>query len=294
MLLLFGGLGAGLYAYRTAHRYVPEDIFLIAPLSDMYILNANSTASPINTDVIRISRGTAIVTAGDRQAQITTFFSDAEYFEINFMNFIEGGAWSESEEDIPLIILNEALAWYLFGGMDITGLIIRVEGDSFPYEKFYRIIGIVRTDDTFTAWLPKAAHSVNISALYLREYQYGAVDISRYIEGIGMRHRILLYAVWLYIIILLFMTKSFSLRIASLVCAVLLLAGINDILLWLPNLANPNASIFINLPPEEYLSYGLRRVSRLNGYANNGWIVGGVGFINLMLLSYTQWQKHLP
>ena len=68
------------------------------------------------------------------------------------------------------------------------------------------------------------------------------------------------------------------------------LVGVNDIILWLPNLADPNVSIFSSisnagaLPPDIYLSYGLSRINQLNLLGNFAWGAGAIGLINLTFI----------
>jgi len=35
------------------------------------------------------------------------------------------------------------------------------------------------------------------------------------------------------------------------------------------------------LPPEQYLGYGLSRLSRMNRYANCAWIIGAAALLNI-------------
>ena len=320
MLLITLVLIAGLYFYRAANRYFADGTLLIygrfyaADVEDIKIIFPNAAIS---------RRSQSLITRGDNQILSPVIFCDAEYFTIHFMEFIEGGPWHENENTFPLIILNEALAWYLFGGFDVTGLTVRID------EKFYQIVGIVRQGDRpmawlSTAWLPLLIYqnpNISITSLYVRQSPYNPVDgpanaryllerrlfrsaidytiidINRYVESIAMRYRILVYGIWLYILILLIkaatkhhgMTKkAIPLYLGAVIC-IAILTGINDILIWLPTLAESNISVFSGLsnaetiPPERYLSYGLQRVSQINRYANFIWIVGAAGLFSLII-----------
>ena len=252
-------------------------------------------------DAILTSRGHALVRFDERQAFTPVIFCDAGYFEIHFMNFIEGGPWHESEADIPFIVLNDRLAWYLFGGLNVTGMYVRI-GD-----EFFRIIGIVNQYDEYMAWLPRINSDMDITSMYIPtdspidtfaevhgilENGFAIVDINRYVESIRIRHRILLYCIWFWIMILLFLkAKDAFLLIpfaGGIAVAIMLLAGINNILLWMPNFLDPSTTVLGTLsnigllPPEAYLPYGLRMIRMLNYYGNFAWAAGTIGLINLI------------
>ena len=79
-----------------------------------------------------------------------------------------------------------------------------------------------------------------------------------------------------------------ALPILGAVVCIYILTGVNDILLWLPNLSDPHATIFESistigmLPPDIYLPYGLSRLSTLSRYANYAFIAGLIGLVNLL------------
>ena len=321
MLLLAGGLAVGFYTYQAAGRYLSGNILLITPTRGdvQFYPEDRENIKDIFPDGTLVSRSHMTISHGDRQTAASVIFCDAGYFSVYFMDFIEGGPWDAAEDDIPLIILSESLAWYLFGGRDVTGLMVRA-GDG-----FYRIAGVVRQDWEHMAWLTQRNRPVNITAIYIRSHaynpvdtpayarylledrlfrrlpDYAIVDINRYVESIGIRHRILLYGVWLYILILLInilkktprkyeindLKKAVPL-LAGICMCIFALTGVNRIILWLPHLSDPHLSVFASLsnvgllPPEIYLSYGLRQVGQLNSYGNYAWIIGAVGLVHLI------------
>lgn len=298
MLLIIGGLVVGFYAYQAAGRFIARDTLFVAPFrGDGVIWQALPDAAVA-------SRGREAIRFGDRVVFSDVVFCDGYYFDVHFMNFIEGGPW---DEDAPSIILNENLAHLLFGGKNITGMKVSV-GDG-----FYRIAGIVRRYDGYMAWMPRnngrdyAITSMYVpmdnpidargEALALLGQGFAIVDINRYIESFGIRNRILLYSVWLWIMVLLFLEAKRRPRLlillisAGAAVAAGLVMGVNEILIWLPNLLDPSISVFESLsnvgilPHGEYLSYGVYQISRLNVLANFAWIAGMAGLVNLSCIN---------
>ena len=301
MLLLILGLAIGSYAYLTAGRYVAQDIVFVAPFGGDAIYHF----SVVDTEAIYttpVGRGRLKISRGDRRVSTSVMFCEASYFELEFKNFIEGNPWHSSEKDTPVIILNEALAWYLFGGDNITGLTVEIENI------FYRITGVIRQEgNEYMAWLP-ISKDMEVTAVYLKPYpfnrisartaalellqcrtrsDYAVVNVNRYIESIGVRQRILLYVVWLYLVLVLIKALKGFKKLIPLIIRVLVIISAYDILLWLPNLADPDVSLIAYLsntgvmPIERYLSQGMERLSILNHYANFAWITGFVALLNL-------------
>ena len=306
-LLVLGGIALGFYAYQEALRYAPRDVIFTAPFRGEGFFNIEILREE---NVSLESRGRQMISRGGRQAVSHVIYTDAEYFRLQSMNFIEGAPWFEEEENS--IVLNEALAWYLFGGNNIAGLSVGI-GDG-----IYRIGGVVRQRETeYMAWLPLNDRNSSVSAFFFNIYphnaldarwevyrllenrviaDYAVVDVNSYVENMGIRHRFLLYAVWLFILIALVRRfweyksnhkKSLPLLLPA-GFALFVLTGIHDIILWLPNPADPHASFFVSisnmglLPPDVYLSYGMRLLSRLNRLGNIALAAGGLGFVNLI------------
>ena len=302
MLLVLGALGVGFYAYVAADRYAAREVIFIAPLGGGYFETERENIS-------FVSRGREQVARGDRQVTASIIFCGAEHFGIYAMNFLEGAPWHETESDTPVIILNEALAWYLFGGGNIVGLTVEVGGG------LHRILGVVRQEgEPYMAWMPRKQQP-SVTAIYLRAYPfnradaraeavrlvhslgvyrltgYVIVDVGTYIESIGVRHRLLLYTVWLCVLTALLITmRRYNVRVwvhifVGAAVGMYVLTGIHDIIIGLPNLAAPDVSVFSYLtnagvlPPEVYLSYGMRRLSLWNSYANYALMVGLLGLV---------------
>ena len=340
----------GMYATVMAGRFFARDVIFIAPFLNESHLHWNMD------DVRRLqyqfweysisaeSRGNALLHTSTHRVFTTIVYTDAAYFQIHSMEFLEGNRWLE---DANAIVLNEALAWRLFGGGNIVGLAVEIN------QRPYIVAGVVRQGQSrqgeYLAWMPRdtSPGPLPVTALYVRAHNYNMVDaiahtrgsggmlvsqyrnpnnyaivdINRYVEAIGLRNRIFVYILWLYVLVLLIgvcirrhkkaasslsigpqkynflegkqlnsqVILRFALPAAGIVIALyVLFTGVNDILYWLPNLEDPRVSVLgsiINadmLPPDGYLSFGFRRLAELNRIANWTWIVGAVAFVNMV------------
>lgn len=313
MLLVLLGLALGFFAYQEALPYTARGLIFVAPIRGEGHVHFEFLPDlpDLPEESISIeSRARLLVSRGDRQLFSQIIYTDAEHFRLLNMNFIEGAPWLGETEDRSIVI-NEALAWYLFGGNNVLGLSVGIG------EEFYRISAVVRqAGDEYMAWLPIGDRALPVSAFYFEIYprtpldarhevyqllgehrlsDYAIVDLRSYVENIGIGHRILLYALWLLILIA-FIRRIWAYGICLKALPLLLLAGlalrvlfgINDIILWLPNPSDPNSSVLASisnaqaLPPEVYLSYGMRQLSRLNRLSNVALLLGFLGLINLL------------
>ena len=275
-MLLAASFAIGLYAHHAAGRYFANDTLLV---TEAY-----------NNNAALAMQSSRIITKGNRQAYSYVIFCNPAYFDIHFMHFIEGGAWHISENNLQLVILNEALAWYLFGGANITGMVVEID------DTFFKIIGVVRQGSEYMAWLPNGGKSRAATSVYLhRDYRvYGQdniiLDVDRYIESIGRRFRVLLYVVLLYLAIIFLKRKTTPSILAGAAICLVIIIGVNNFLLWLPNLSAGFAKLLADLtnigilPNGDYLSYGLRQMVLLNGIANFVWLLGFVGLSNLIFI----------
>jgi len=285
MLVVLGSLTVGFYAYVRGGRYFARDVVYIAPMLNESHLHFSMT----NIELLRRafpghafateSRGSGRLSSSMQEAITTIIYTDMAYFTMHSMDFIEGTHWRGSDENI--IVLNEALAWQLFGATtNLSGMTVLL--NNYPITVF----GVVRQNGTdgFTAWMPHEESNMPITALYMRPpisdslvgYQarhmltnylfsrtvdYAIVDVNRFVESISIRNRLLLYMLWLCAFILLIWSAWRSAKtiaeksnvrweglklgmiIAGAGICIYVLMDINNILLWLPNLSHPGLSI---------------------------------------------------
>ncbi|MCL1878981.1 MAG: ABC transporter permease [Defluviitaleaceae bacterium] len=300
--ILAGCLGFLFYSYVVAGRYFAHDVIYIAPrtnesrlffdVADVEIL----AISYPEYSFAPVSRSSARVASSTHEASATVINTNAAYFDMHAMDFIEGHRGT---------VINKALAWRLFGACEgITGLAITVN------DVQHTVTGIVRQCADYTVWF-SGEISAPVSSLYilapdplaesqartmLETYlrgnsEYAVVDINRFVQSINIRHRILLYPVWAtaFVIFLIRALKQKSaLPLVGAMLCLIVLWGARDILFWLPNLSAPSTSLFTEittigaLPPDVYLSAGMLRLSQLSRNANIALIAGAVGYVNLL------------
>jgi len=322
MLVIIGSLVVGFYSHNRARRYIAPDVIYIAPRLNENHLHFSTADVDIfdrslpNMTVVAESRGSALVTVSFQSVVTSVIYTDPSYFAVHSLDFIEGGHWHGTGGSG--IVLNQALAWRLFGSIEnITGVPIWIG------ERVYVVTGVVwqSSESRYMAWMSRGARDLPVTALYIqpaasyplaiylvrgvmsnqRLSDYSIVDINRFIEGMNIRNRILLYILWICMLIFLAryawqrillgekkVIKYLVLPFAGIVLCIYVLWGINDILMWLPNLSNPYTSVFESisgvglLPPEGYLPYGLMRVGRLSRFVNYAFIAGMAGFVSLL------------
>ena len=330
----------GMTAYMAAGRYFSRDVIFIAPrLNESHLQWSMNEVEFLqrffwNYSFSAESRGNVLIETPTHQATTTVIYTDPAYFRIHFMEFIEGNRWAE---DTHAIVINEALAWQLFGGGDVAGLTVTIN------HRPHIVAGVVRQDargqGDFLAWMPRgtAPAPLPVTALYLHAHNYNIVDtaadtqgvggmlaiwqrnpkdyaivdVNRYVEAMGIRSRIFIYLLWLYVLVLLVplcirmqkkMKWQMVFKLILPVCGILiasyvLFTGFNHILHWLPNIAAPHVSVFNSitnlgaLPPDGYLSFGLLRLSRLNRMGLLAWVVGAVAFVNVAVSASVLWSS---
>jgi hypothetical protein len=141
-----------------------------------------------------------------------------EYFQMAHMSFISGGPWRDDSENA--IVLSRAMAWELFGAIDVTGLTVRIGEVSYTIAGVVEDAGAGRGNTTRRfAWLPRPqAHGhpgqpANILYLMPQSYNlltarldaedllyslnrhranYTITDINAFINSIVLRGQLLL------------------------------------------------------------------------------------------------------
>ena len=329
MLIIIFCLVVSFVLHSRANGYFAHDVVYAAPrLNESHLhfsiadVDRLERALPLGAVIVTERRGSVFIEASMQSAVTRVIFTEASYFTVHALDFIEGWHWYGSGGND--IVLNHTLAWRLFGSIEnITGMPIWIE------ERVYTITGIVeqQNENRYMAWMPvdSGPAILPITTMYVlppepnpltayitrdeimfgrRLRDYSVVDINRFVESMNIRNRILLYTIWVLILIFLVRfiwrriesngikafksLKWMALPLIGVPLCVYVLWGINDILMWLPNLSNPHTSVFESistvgmLPPEGYLPYGLLQLSRLSRYVNIMFVAGLVGLFNLL------------
>ena len=309
--ILSGSLIFILYAYSVAGKYFARDVIYIAPrinesrlffnIEDVELLEISFP----DYTFAAVSRNGARIASSTHEVSATVFHTNSAYFNMHAMDFIEGSNAG--------LIVNEALAWCLFGAAEnISGLAVWINDTQ------HIISGVVRQSENNIAWIPHDETDTLVSSLYIHSpdalaehtakrmlsinlrsntEEYAIIDINRFVESIIIRFKLLIYLLWFTALIFFLRAtwngiiahekKSALLVVGVVLCLYVLLGG-NDILLWLPNLSAPGNSLFKTittigaLPPDVYFSDGLLQLSRLSRLANCAFIIGLIGYVNLL------------
>jgi hypothetical protein len=243
LLVLAASIVFIFYAYAAAGRYFARGVIYVAPLSNAQFF------SPANVELLQISfpnytisaasHTTGHIASSSQEVSATVFYVNASYFQKHSMDFAEGNHTG--------IILNEALAWRLFGATEnIPGLAVRLG------ENEYIVSGVVRQNaGGYTAWVSHnpTASNMPVSSLYIHTPNH---PLAKY----SARHMLLYYlhrnpAEYVIIEINRFVGR-----------------------IWLPS-----ANVF---PPSVYLSSGILRLAELNRLANFAFFAAIVAVANLL------------
>jgi len=107
-------------------------------------------------------QGTLTVTAERGNAQVKVIGVGGDYFRFHPLQLRSGSYLAETDLMQDRVILDEELAWKLFGGMDLTGLSVTINGAD------YYVAGVVsREDDRYSslAYTDGAGMFMSYSAL---------------------------------------------------------------------------------------------------------------------------------
>lgn len=101
----------------------------------------------------------SITVQGDKgSASVKATGVGGDFFRFHPLRLRSGSYLAESDLMKDRVILDEALAWKLFGGMDLTGMSVTINGES------YYVAGVVaREDDKYTA----AAYSADEGGIFV-------------------------------------------------------------------------------------------------------------------------------
>jgi hypothetical protein len=170
--------------------------------------------------------GSGFLRAGYSTAFSRIIYTNSDYFSLRNFSFLSGGGWILEQENANVILLNEILAWRLFGSNDVVGEEIYLFGE------FYTIIGVVEQESAEAnenvAYIPlnPAIGARSISSILLQpsnydrlgthdiireflfesgrnERDYYITDLSGYIGNIVLNFNILLFIVGVYAMVVL-------------------------------------------------------------------------------------------
>jgi len=218
-----------------AGRYAHPNVITVLPvMNDRSFLFRHDQIWAVSPDfngrIEMEHRGNRQVFAGSRLAFANVYIVGQYYFDVAFLPFASGSAWTH--DDTGSIIVDESLAWALFGGMDVVGLFVRID------DSYYQISGVVRdTGQTLGhidgfAWMPLEQHDEFAILHFLPDYynrlqsplevmhilellsrrvaNYIIVDVNVYMNSIALRGQLLLSVAG---IVFIFVMMHFAYRI---------------------------------------------------------------------------------
>ena len=152
-----------IFISSEAQKHIDRDVFYIAPvLQDRKysftvgeLSEISEVMSPAAISYERVDRG---IITGDLYHSLnvrsTLVYTNSDYFRVTLADFVDGGAWTASRESENVMVINESLAWQLFGNLHAAGQKASVSGVS------YTVIGVVAQGqvarDNCCAFLPAA------------------------------------------------------------------------------------------------------------------------------------------
>jgi len=124
------------------------------------------------------------VKAGNKSAYGKSIYTNHSYFEMNNINFIYGGGWPESYESARVVVLSEALAWELFGSLNVVGNFVEIDNAD------YEICGVSAQSNPESGgflWLPfENSESAGFSGVYLKDGKYNKLgSVLKVQEALG-------------------------------------------------------------------------------------------------------------
>lgn len=227
--LIFAALIVLALAVRSSESYFSEDVFYITPrINDnrfhFTLEDAETLRSVVNTDNMTYkTMGSAVVSAGPLNVFSRLILTCRSYFHIRNHIFIHGAAWTADMAYHNIAVVNETLAWQLFGNLDVVDLLISIGTET------YRVIGVVEQGDVAfgnsSVYIPMnpAPNHRNIRSIYIESRRddplgtrylindflfesgrnrgdYFITDLSRYIANIALKYHLFMFFLGIYII----------------------------------------------------------------------------------------------
>ncbi|MCL2496935.1 MAG: ABC transporter permease, partial [Clostridiales bacterium] len=180
----------------------------------------DTACQPLKLSYIRLDSG--LVSGGGFEAYTRIIYSGGDGFYLNNIRFRAGGAWIAGRESGNAVVINDSLAWQLFGSLDAVDKAVNIAGE------LRMVAGLtvqerVSKDDCF-AYLPfdPIPGHREISGIFLQTANYNKMsdcpihtwlevtgkdrrdyfvtDMNRYVENIAIKYRLLLLLIALYVI----------------------------------------------------------------------------------------------
>jgi hypothetical protein len=227
--LLLGALITAIAAALAADKCSGRDVFFIAPAlnGSAYYFGADDLdelkAACQPARLAGVSLGSGTVSYGGLDVYSKLIYGGGACFALNNIRFRCGGPWAEGGASGQALVINDSLAWQLFGSLDALDKSVYVGGE------IYSVAGVARQErvskDGCCAYLPldplSGARDISgvfmqaagynklgsyntlnawLEARYKDPRDYYIADINRYREGVALKYKLLLLGLGLYVI----------------------------------------------------------------------------------------------
>jgi len=228
MAVILAAVIAGVIFSSAAEKYIAKDVFYIAPLVNgpQYYFSAadleelKAACQPARLAYIRLDSG--LISGDSFEAYSKIIYSGGDGFYLNNFRFREGHAWAAGRENAQAIVINDSLAWQLFGNLQAVNKSVEAAGET------HTVVGLALQEhvskDDCRAYLPfdLIPGERQISGIFLQtanyhklsyadihiwlnnigkdKRDYYVADMNRYVENIAIKYRLLLLCIALFVI----------------------------------------------------------------------------------------------
>jgi len=168
--------------YIDSEIFAPRDTVFISPILnssdymfsyyDIKRMNDDKSSSLISFEKIAHS----FVVYEYNSVYAKSIYINADYFQINHLEYLKGANFPEEYNDEKLVILGSSLAFKLFGSFECIGKSVRINGE------LYEVTGIVQQSENFDEdflWLPYGSaefSGYDISGIYIKDNVYNKLN----------------------------------------------------------------------------------------------------------------------
>ncbi len=165
--IVAGHISGVLYSMQTAKRWKGESELHFAHLACFFPDTAGKTAEDVDTLRELVERtllengltseqgqlyadaysafGDVTAEGEHGKAELSAVFVGGNFFVFHPLRLISGGYISEQDLMKDRVVLDELAAWQLFGGTDVAGLFIEIDGNR------YYVAGVIARDEDYAS-----------------------------------------------------------------------------------------------------------------------------------------------
>lgn len=219
-------VGICIAAALEAEKHVDRDAIYVAPVigDNTFYFSTDELDTVARAlyayKIAYFSAGREPVSAGIITAAPRVIYTNSDFFELYNVRFAYGSGWRQGMEGERVAVVNESLAWQLFGNVDVTACKISLSGET------YAIIGIIWQErvskDAAVLYVPMNPASGDrcISSILMKTSDkldaynrldaaladigksladYYLTDVGQFIENISLKYRMLVFVVGIYV-----------------------------------------------------------------------------------------------